>query len=938
MDKKLFCIIFLSVLFGLTFTLQAQSYRLTGKFVDSETLTPLTGVYVSIIQSGNENPFVTVTTDKNGDFSVNDLKLKIKYKLIASYIGYLGITIPFEGKNKTLDLGTLSLEVKSHDINEVVIRANVPSAIQKGDTVEMNAAAYVTTRDATAQELIRKMPGITVENGTVKAHGEPVIKVLVDGREFFGEDPSTALNNLPAEIIDKVQIFDRLSEQAQFTGFDDGNSQKTINVITKQNRQNGEFGKFYGGTDFESKYLLGGNLNIFNKERRISLLGLLNNINQQNFSQQDLLGITTASGKHNGGFSVGQQNGVNTTRATGFNYVENWGSKLIVTGSYFFSSTDNTTIQVSKKDKFLYPKSDHFSVEDDSSKSQKYLNRVHMRIEYNIDSMNSLISTPKLNFQSTDANKFMVKGVRKNGSVFVDSSHLHSLSDIDGYNITNELVFRHKLSKPRRTVSLALTTTANNNSSLTNQVGELMKTTFDSVSTNQHVDLPSTSYKVASNLIYIEPLSTISMLHFELNNAITNNRIDRESYGLDNNFKILGHLDSLSNTFKSSYFNNHAGFDYRIKNEYIKFSAGVNFQHSIMTANEVFPQTLSVIKVFNNFLPNMQFNYKGGTNHSLKILYRTSTDAPNIMQLQNAIDNSDVTNLETGNPYLMQEYTHTFMCNYSFANPETSVSSTLVLNGLYTRHYVGNQIIVASKDTFINDANVLLSKNMQLTRPENFDHFTNLRAYYNFCFPIKIIMCKLNMTTGLNFSQTPGVINQVLNWSNLYSANEGLMLSSYISENIDFTVSYSYSYSIIRNSIVTTKSSINPRYIYQNGGTKITWITWKGIVLQNEIQGQLDKGFLFYNQDYILWNAYLGKRLFNENGELKISVFDLLNKNINISHSVTPQYIQDTKTNVLHRYFMLTFTYNLRNFKGTTDQAQKIKKDKKAKKEKKADF
>jgi hypothetical protein len=937
MYKKFICLIFLSVLFGLTFTLQAQSFKLTGKFVDTESQAPLTGVYVSVSYSNNDNFFVTVITDKNGDFSINDLKLQVKYKLTASYVSYLGIVIPFEGKGKILDLGTLSMTIKSHNINEVVVKGNIPSAIQKGDTVEMNAGAYITTRDASAQDLVRKMPGITIENGTVKAHGEPVVKVLVDGKEFFGEDPSTALNNLPAEIIDKVQVFDRLSEQAQFTGFDDGNSEKTINVITKQNRQNGEFGKFYGGSDFKSKYLLGGNLNIFNKQRRISLLGLLNNINQQNFSQQDLLGVTSANGKHDGGFTIGQQNGLNITRSTGFNYVENWGKKFIVTGSYFLSSNENTTVQVNKKDKFLYPKSDHFSTESDSSNSKKFNNRFHMRIEYNIDSLNSIISTSKINFQSTNSDKFSTKKTTKNGGVFVNSLNSNNKDYADGYNFSNEVVIRHKLNKPRRTISIAITTSANDKGSKSDQVGELKKTSFDSIPTNQHIDGINSGYKIASNIVYIEPLSTISMLHFELNNAITNSRKDREAYNLDNNSIILNHLDSLSNNFKSDYFNNHAGVDYRIKTENIKFSIGTNFQHAIMSSYETYPIKFSVPKVFNNFLPNFQFNLKDGANHNLKILYRTSTDAPGISQLQNVVDNSDKANLVSGNPYLQQEYTHSFTCNYSFANPETSISSTLVLNGLYTMHYVGNQIIIASKDTFIKDANVYLSKNMQLSRPENFDHFTNLRTYYNFCFPIKLIMCKLNLTTGLNYSQTPGYINQNLNLYNLYSASEGMMLSSYISENIDFTLSYNFNYSIIRNSIVIAKSNIGPRYIYQSGGAKITWVFWKGIVLQNEFQGQRDNGFQFYNQDYILWNAYIGKRLFNENGELKISVFDLLNKNINIAHSVTPQYIQDSKTNVLHQYFMLTFTYNLRNFQGT-DQTEKIKKDKKVKKDKKAVF
>jgi len=225
----------------------------------------------------------------------------------------------------------------------------------------MNASAFKTLKDASAEELVMKMPGITMENGAVVAQGKEVKKILVDGKDFFGEDPSVALKNLPADVIDKIQIFDKLSEQAQFTGFDDGESDQAINIITKKEKKNGKFGKFSAGSDLDDKYLAGGNINIFNKQRRISVIGLLNNINQQNFTQQDLMGISTSiGGKKDGGFSIGQQNGVTTTRSAGFNYSDNFGKKINITGSYFFNSTLNNTDQISLKDKFLSPKPDHF--------------------------------------------------------------------------------------------------------------------------------------------------------------------------------------------------------------------------------------------------------------------------------------------------------------------------------------------------------------------------------------------------------------------------------------------------------------------------------------------------------------------------------------------------------------------------------------------------
>ncbi|MEM8891256.1 MAG: carboxypeptidase-like regulatory domain-containing protein, partial [Bacteroidota bacterium] len=257
---------------------------------------------------------------------------------------------------------------KSYNMDEVAIEREVTPAIQKGDTTEYNAGAFKTNPDATAEDLVTKMPGVTLENGQVKAQGENVQQVLVDGRVFFGNDPSAALKNLPAEIVDKIQVFDQQSDQSQFTGIDDGQTTKTINIVTRINMRNGEFGRFYGGYGDQERYKAGGNYNMFNTDQRLSILGQSNNINQQNFASEDLLGITSASGgrgRRGGGrggrgggdrggfgggsagdFLVGQQNGISNTTALGLNYSDEIGKKLKISGSYFFNQADNTSEQL----------------------------------------------------------------------------------------------------------------------------------------------------------------------------------------------------------------------------------------------------------------------------------------------------------------------------------------------------------------------------------------------------------------------------------------------------------------------------------------------------------------------------------------------------------------------------------------------------------------
>ena len=187
------------------------------------------------------------------------------------------------------DLDTIRLALDSKVLKEVVV-VGQGTAVQKGDTTIMAASSFKVNPDANAEDLVKKMPGITVENGTVKAHGEEIKKVLVDGKPFFGDDPSVALRNLPADVIDRVQVYNKLSDQAELTGFDDGSSSKTINIVTRKDAKISQFGKFTGGYDFDDKYLVAGNLNIFKGPRRFTFTGMSNNVNMQNFAMQDLVG------------------------------------------------------------------------------------------------------------------------------------------------------------------------------------------------------------------------------------------------------------------------------------------------------------------------------------------------------------------------------------------------------------------------------------------------------------------------------------------------------------------------------------------------------------------------------------------------------------------------------------------------------------------------
>ncbi|MBL7726496.1 MAG: carboxypeptidase regulatory-like domain-containing protein, partial [Dinghuibacter sp.] len=346
----------------------AQKGIIAGIVTGPDGKTTLNGATVRLVNVNDSLKRKLGQSDEKGFFTFTGLT-RSTYNLTITYIGHLPKVIyGIKVSDSLVNLGKIAMNKKPTEGETVTVVAQVP-VTQKGDTIQYSAAQFKTNPDATVEDLVKKLPGITIENGVVKAQGEEVRKVTIDGRDFFGDDATAALRNLPAEIVDKIQVFDRLSDQAQFTGFDDGNSQKAINVVTKAGMRNGQYGRLFAGYGTDNRYAAGGNMSFFKGSRRVSLIGQANNTNQQNFSAQDILGVTSSGGGGGrggmgggaqggggrggmgggGGFTggrggmggggnnffVGQQQGINTTNSFGINYSDAWSKKLNVTGSYF---------------------------------------------------------------------------------------------------------------------------------------------------------------------------------------------------------------------------------------------------------------------------------------------------------------------------------------------------------------------------------------------------------------------------------------------------------------------------------------------------------------------------------------------------------------------------------------------------------------------------
>ncbi len=456
----------------LTFNLSAQS--VSGTIEDEATNMPVSNATVKLQVADSSQAAMLTVSDARGRFTFSDVS-NGAYNLSVTSVGYSPQNKPVSVIDQNVSL-RINISKTEQTLSTVVIN-NTSPVRQKGDTLDYSASQFKVNPDATSEDLIKKMPGVTVDkSGTVTAQGETVKKVTVDGRDFFGDDATATLRNLPAEVVDKIQVFDKLSDQAQLTGFDDGNTQKSINIVTKKDMRNGNFGRIYGGYGTDDRYSGGGNVSFFNNARRISFLGLFNNVNQQNFSSQDLIGASGGGGGRRGGggggnfrggggnFMVGPQSGIAKTNAFGVNYSDAWGKKIDVTGSYFFNNSNTSNNQIINQQNFITKDSSQYYDENTISDSKNYNNRVNLRLTYRIDSSNTIIATSNLSFQKNNS----VNSV--SGINYVDEAKSNILSKTEndlnsstnGNSLSNMLLFRHAMAKRGRSISLGIFQSSNN--------------------------------------------------------------------------------------------------------------------------------------------------------------------------------------------------------------------------------------------------------------------------------------------------------------------------------------------------------------------------------------------------------------------------------------------------------------------------------------------
>jgi len=900
--------------------------------VDQEKRIPLPGAHINLSAADQETK--TTVSDQLGNFTFKGLS-KGDYQLTISFLGFKDYTKNIRVDSQDLFLSKLLLIQSSTDLEEVEVIEKTPPAVQLGDTTQFNSDAYKTNPDATAEDLIKKMPGIEVENGQVKAQGEEVKEVLVDGRPFFGKDPNAALRNIPAEIIQSIQVFDQKSDQSQFTGFEDGETTKAINIVTRSNTRNGQFGNIYGGYGYEDKYKAGGTINFFNQDQRISLIAQSNNLNQQNFSAEDLLGVVGSSGRRGRGggpgrgrggqgggsssvndFLVNQSGGISTTHALGVNYNDQWGEKAEFNGSYFFNRSENVSDGLLNRQYIDGESISQLYEESSLDQSNNTNHRMSGRIDLKFNDQHSLILRPNLSFQLNDGSSQTIAQTLDQGES-INATDNQYQSDLSGANLSNSLLWRYRMKKPRRTLSLSLQTTYKSNdgeSSLYSLNDFLIRGILSSDTLNQQAQLDVKGWTYQSNLSYTEPVGKSGMLSFNLGSSYQTDESDKEVFDFSEGTQAFDLLNTnLSNVFSNKYLTQRAGVSYNIrKGRKSNLMFRTTFQWAHLKNEQEFPLMASGQQNFYNLLPMAVYRHRISRQKNLRVSYRSRTNLPSLSQLQNVVDNSNPLQLSIGNPALKQSNQHSLFFRYNATNPEKSTVLYLRFGGEYGFNYIANATYLANSDHPIF-ADPAIQEGAQVSQPVNLDGYLSLRGFVTYGFPLDFIKSNLNSTLSLTHARTPGLINDDLNYSNNTSTGIGWVLSSNISQFLDFTISSKSNINFLSYSLQTQQ---NNNFFNQNSSVSLTWIFWKGLVFRNQISHQYYGGLSDEVDDnYLLWNMELGKKVFkNQRGEIKLSVFDLLQQNTSISRLTTDVYFEDQETEVLQRYFMLSFTYQLRHF------------------------
>jgi hypothetical protein len=880
----------------------------------------------------------TIATNSRGEFGFKNVAIG-NYKLFLSSVQFSALVkdVQLTNESPSKDFGTI-IGKKGYQQDAVTVIAQNPVRIAE-DTIEFKADAFKTRPNAVVEDLLKKLPGVQVDkDGTIKAQGQTVTKVFVDGKPFFGDDPKTATKNLPAGIVDKVQVIDKKSDQSQFTGFDDGITEKVINITIKKDKKKGFFGRANVGVGTEGPYESNLSFNRFNNGTQISLIGQANNNNNEGFTFQDMMDFSgnggfgggrsgDGSGDGGGGFGGGggtismtrgtggmfggssfggPPTGLRTTQAGGINVSTAFSKKLTLSSSYFYNHGYTFTEQLANSRNFDTDSIRSFiNNETSTDKTYRTNHRLNAAMDWAIDSFNSILIRPNLTYVKKENNSATITDIKSLKELPKSSNIQKSKSNTAQLNFSGTLLWRHKTRVKGRTLSVRLNAGANStdgDGDNVNQQDFFSPSPF-SVIRDQINTTDNSSNTLNTRVSYTEPLSKTRILELTYTYGRNENNSDRRTLKRDP-FGLYTVLDTFAtNVFENTFQSHQLGFNIQTKLKKYDYTVGLSAQKSDLISNNIVKNTsLKQSNVYNLF-PTARLNYNFGKNRNLRFNYRGSTNQPSATQLQPIVDSSNVLSIYEGNPALKQEFTNSLNISYNNFNFVSLKTMFLFLNFSNTNNKIVNGL---TNNPFGG----------QNRKPINLNGAYNVIGNFSFGFPVKAIKkTNINSSTSIVYNNDINVLNAIQNTTKTVNVNQTLSVNYTYKDNLDISLSGMAGYNKATNQIQTFNT--DPFYTF-NTSFDISYNFKNNLTIQSDVENTSYKGRTNgFNQNFTIWNGSISKLLLKDKSlEAKFTAFDILKQNRSIDRSIQNNIIKDVSTNTITQYFMVSLKYSLNKFGG----------------------
>ena len=923
--------------------------QVKGTLIDSATLKPIENAVIGLVVKLNPTDTGYTFTDTKGQFRFETVPAS-GFSIFIRHLGYWPKAkfVAVSKAEKTIDVGSFVMAQDAKLLSEVVVEA--PAIVIKEDTIEYNASSFNVKEGAVVEDLLKKLPGVQVDkDGNVTAQGKAVSRVKVNGKDFFGGDVKTATKELPANIVDKIQIIDDYGDQATVSGIKDGDPDKVLNIQIKKDKNKGFFGRATAGYGTQDRYQASFNGNYFNNDRQISVLGNSNNTNTSLFNfggggnrgatsmmrsgmavMSDMGGMGGMNNMMKGGsdasaFSGGSNTGISTTNSFGFNYRDQWSKRISVYGSYSYNHKNTSQLQNSSTQTFFESNSTNSFInnQDLNSVTKGNSHRFTFNFEYQIDSFNYLKISPSFNYSGSDANSKTIFDYSK-----TDGTNKNSTSS-EAPNLAATILYNHKFRKRGRNFSTSITLGTNQS----NSEQDVINLSYQYLpfpaprNTFQFTDQENNNYNYGVRFTYSEPINKYRSLDFSYSHNLNYGRNDRKTFNVDSatQAKTLNNL--LSNDYENNFYNNRIGVSLRTTKKKYNYTIGisvqpVNLQGNSITRDSAY-KTIRRASVF----PIARLVYNFSRTKSLNFSYNGNATQPSFNQLQPVQDFTNPQTAYAGNPNLKPSINHNINLSYNNFN---FVSGKVIFTNL-TFSTIKNQIV--------NKSAKLGNNGNTISIPENVNGYYNVLGFYAYSKPYKNRKYVLTLNGSLNYNHNINLTDSVLLTGS--SLKQNLNLNKVNGNNWilsqGFTFEFNYkewlelgtgiSYSLNDNKYKSADGK--PLTAFQNTSSNAWTFSnnininfTKTLSLKYDFDYTINAGLANgVSKNLAIMNAALEKQLFKKkNGIIKLAAYDLFKQNSNISRNVSGTSIIDTRSNRLTRYFIATFTYRLQKFAGKTTQ------------------